>query len=350
MQRIMPLAPAGGALAGVGELAKAAEDANFEGISMSEINNDPMLEMTIAAGSTDRVQLMANVVIAFARSPMTLAMQATALQNYSCGRVILGIGSQIKPHIERRFSMPWSSPAARMREYIMALQSIWHSWETGEKLDFRGDFYTHTLSMPEYVPTVSRPRPKVLLAAVGEGMTRVAGAVADGVIIHPFTTSRYLHEVTLPALRRGAEESGRSIDEFDIAGSPFVISGRTDDEIAAARERVRSRIAFYGSTPAYRPVLAVHGWEELGVSLNAMSKSDDSHRWDRMADLVPDDVLNAFAVQGQPALAGEEIVRRFGSVFEYLCINPNGVSGIDTLGEVMDAIKASGDRLGGSAW
>lgn len=341
MKMILPITTPNGGLDGIAAAALRAEQAGYEGVSISEINNDPMLQVTVAASSTTQACLMTNIVVAFARSPMTLATQATAVHEYSGGRLILGLGSQIKPHIEKRFSMPWSSPADRMAEYVSALHAIWHAWATADKLDFRGQFYTHTLMIPEYAPAVEFPWPEVFVAAVGERMTEVAGATADGLILHPFTTPRFLHEVTIPALRRGRHKGGRSEAAVQIAGSPFVISGQTDEEIARAREKVRLRIAFYGSTPAYRPVLALHGWEELGEELNAMSKTSDPQRWQRMGEIVPDHVVHTFAPEGRPDQVAGEVVRRFGSDISHLSINSNGVEDPDTLFEVMSEIRAS---------
>lgn len=192
MRVAVPLAVPQDALKHVAEVAKRAEAAGMDGVSYGEMASDPMLHLTVASGVTSRVQLMTNIIVAFARSPMVLAVQARSLQDYSGGRLILGIGSQIKPHIERRFSMPWSSPAARMAEYIAAMRAIWYSWETGEKLNFRGDYYTHTLMTPMFTPRSDFPAPKIFLAAVGERMTETAGAAADGILIHPFSTARYI--------------------------------------------------------------------------------------------------------------------------------------------------------------
>lgn len=341
MKMILPLSAHGVGLERVPTLASEAEAAGFDGVSISEIDSDPMVQMTLAARETSHVQLMTNIVVAFARSPMTLATQATAIQEYSEGRLVLGLGSQIKPHIERRFSMSWSAPAARMSEYVQALRAIWHSWQTGERLNFEGEFYTHTLMIPEYAPTVRQPRPAVFIAAVGERMTAVAGAVGDGVILHPFTTPRFIREVTIPALERGAQSASRPPGDVQVTATPFVISGRSDQEIAESRELVRLRIAFYGSTPAYRPVLQLHGWEDLGDELNRMSKTDDPDRWNRMGTLVSDEVLNTFAIEGSPDDVGGAIVERFGSLIDIFSVNQKGIADPATLMHVMDAVRTS---------
>ena len=207
---------------------------------------------------------------------MTLANVGYDLQQYSGGRFILGLGSQIKPHIDKRFSMPWSHPAARMREFVLAMRAIWACWNEGEKLDFRGEFYTHTLMTPFFNPGPNpHGVPKVFLAAVGERMTEVAGEVCDGMLVHGFTTERYLQEVTLPALERGYAAGGRKRDEFELSIPAFVVTGENDEAIEQADAAVRQQIAFYGSTPAYRPVLDLHGWGDLQDELNVLSKQGE---------------------------------------------------------------------------
>lgn len=348
MRAVLPLPSGSGALADTARFARAAEGAGAEVLSVSEIDNDPMLQLTVAAGVTKRMRLMSNIVVAFARSPMTLATQAAALQEYSGGRLILGLGSQIKPHIERRFSMPWSAPSRRMGEYVRALKAIWSSWSTGERLSFDGEFYRHTLMIPEFVPTLTYEPPKIFLAAVGERMTEVAGRHAEGVIIHSFATEKYISEVMVPALRRGAEAAGRTVSDLSVVATPFVIAADTDEGIASAREQVRRRIAFYGSTPAYRPVLAVHGWDELGVALTEMSKTADPARWEKMGRLVDDDVLAAFAVEGAPESVGALVVRRLGVSANHVNINPNGIADLDTMLRVMTSIESAAEMAGKS--
>jgi probable F420-dependent oxidoreductase len=227
---------------------------------------------------------------------------------------MLGLGSQIKPHIEKRFSMPWSHPAARMRELILAMRSIWSSWNEGTKLDFTGDFYTHTLMTPFFNPGPNRyGPPKVFLAAVGELMTTVAGEVADGLLAHGFTTERYLREVTMPALERGLASSGRRRDDVQVSYPAFVVTGTTEAEMADAARAVRAQIAFYGSTPAYRPVLELHGWGDMQTELNTLSKQGE---WMKMAELIDDDVLNAFAVVCEPEDVPARIMTRVGDVVD----------------------------------
>lgn len=338
----LPLSSPTGALADVADMARDAEAQEFDGVSYSEVVSDPMLHLTIAAGVTQRVDLLTNIVVAFARSPMTLAVQGRALQDYSGGRLTLGLGSQIKPHIERRFSMPWSAPAPRMAEFISAMRAIWNSWATGEKLNFQGDFYSHTLMTPMFTPPRNFPAPKVLLAAVGEKMTETAGRTADGMLLHPFTTERYVREATLPALMRGRRASGAPEADPEIVSSGFVVTGHTEEELAASKIVVRRQIAFYGSTPAYRPVLALHGLGDLADELNLLSKSDDADRWVTMGELIDDDTLALFAAVGSPAEAAKELLTRYGDVATRYSINNVGVPTPELRLEVAKALQVAG--------
>jgi probable F420-dependent oxidoreductase len=287
-----------GAIGGLGQAGKAAaaqEARGYDGIWTAETSHDPFLPLAVAAEHTISVDLGTSIAVAFARNPMTLAQTSWDLQAQS-GRFILGLGSQIRAHITRRFSMPWSHPAARMREMVLAIRAIWASWNDDAKLDFQGDFYTHTLMTPFFNPG---PNPhgdaRIFLAAVGERMTEVAGEVADGLICHGFTTRRYVQEVTIPTIERGRAKAGKSLDGFELSGPMFIVTGRDEPEMATAATAVRQQIAFYGSTPAYRPVLELHGWGDLQDELNRMSKQG---QWKEMGELVDDDMLNAFAVVG----------------------------------------------------
>lgn len=304
----------GNDLATAAESARKAEDAGFDAVWASETNHDPLLPLVIAAEHTDRLGLGTSIVVAFGRSPMTLAASAWDLNAFSKGRLLLGLGSQIKPHIEKRYSMPWSHPAPRMREFISAMRAIWDCWQNGTKLDFRGEFYTHTLMTPFFDPGPSEyGAPKVLLAAVGEGMTRVAAEVADGMLVHGFTTERYLREVTLPAIETGLASAGRSRSDFQLSYPAFIVTGETEEAVAAAADGTRKQIAFYASTPAYRGVLELHGWGGLQPELNTLSKKGD---WDGMGRLITDDILDAFAVVGTPEEVPAGLHRRFGDVID----------------------------------
>ena len=295
------------------DAAAAIETAGYDGLWVGETKHEPFLQLLQAAEATDRITIGTAIAIAFARSPMTLAHSAFDLAAYSRGRFVLGLGSQVRPHIERRFSMPWSHPAARMRELVLALRAIWAGWQDGTKLDFRGEYYTHTLMTPFFSPEPHEfGPPPVYLAGVGERMTEVAGEVCDGFFFHPFTTDRYLREVTLPALTRGRAKAGRDgLDGFTIAGPAFTCTGRDDEELAVAIKGTKDQIAFYASTPAYRPVLELHGWGDLQPELTRLSKEG---RWSDMGDVIDDELLHAFAVVGEPHTVGEGLRRRWSDV------------------------------------
>ena len=297
--------------------ARRREKAGYDGLWTSESAHDPFLPLVLAAEHTGQIALGTAIAVAFARSPMQLAYTAHDLQAYSGGRFILGLGSQIKPHIERRFSMPWSHPAPRMREFIMAMRAIWSAWNDGAELSFRGDFYQHTLMTPFFSPLPAPGgAPEVFLAAVGEAMTAVAGEVADGLLVHAFSTERYLREVTLPALGSGLAAAGRSRADVEVSMLAMIATGDTEEEMARAVAGARQQIAFYGSTPAYRGVLWRHGWTGLGDELNALSRSDRDDKWEAMGGLVGDDVLHAFAVVAEPAAVAAQIQHRFGGLVD----------------------------------
>jgi probable F420-dependent oxidoreductase len=305
-----------GGLDKAGPAAAQQEARGYDGIWVPETSHDPFLPLVLAAEHTERLDLATGIVVAFARNPMTLAQVSWDLQAASQGRFILGLGSQIKPHITRRFSMPWSSPAARMREMILAIRAIWESWNQGTKLDFRGDFYSHTLMTPFFNPG---PNPhgdaRVFLAGVGELMTQVAGEVADGFLCHGFTTRQYLDEVTLPNLAKGRAKAGKAMDGFQLAGPMFVVTGRDEAEMAEAAKGVKGQIAFYGSTPAYRPVLELHGWGDLQEELNRLSKEG---RWAEMGDLIDDEMLATFAVVAPLDEVAGALKERWGDVLDRL--------------------------------
>ena len=260
----------------------------------AEINHDPFLPLVLAAEHTDTIELGTSIAVAFARTPMTVANVAWDLQAYSKGRFNLGLGSQIQRHIENRFSMPWSRPVRRMREFVLALHEIWSCWQNGTRLSFEGEFYTHKLMTPMFTPEpLAHGVPKVFVAAVGEAMTEMSGEVADGLLAHAFTTKRYFEEVTTPALLRGLERSGRKRGDFQVSCPLFVVTGNDDAELAANAVGTRKQIAFYASTPAYRKVLDLHGWGDLQTDLHRLSHAGE---WDQMGSLIDDEILNEFAV------------------------------------------------------
>ncbi len=322
--------------------AKEVEAAGYAGAWTAETAHDPFLPLLLAAEHTDTLEIGTSIAVAFARNPMTLANTAWDLQAYSRGRFILGLGSQIKPHITKRFSMEWSHPAARMREMVLAMRAIWNTWLTGDKLDFRGEFYTHTLMTPFFTPNAKEldgfGPPKVFLAGVGELMTEVAGEVCDGFLCHGFTTEKYLREVTIPALERGRAKAGKTMEGFEIVGPSFVVTGVDDAELDAAAAGTRQQIAFYGSTPAYRNVLDIHGWGGLQDELNALSKQGE---WERMGTLIDDEMLNTFAVVGSPEDIAPELSRRYGDVISRINFYAPYASDPDRWSAVMAALRAA---------
>ena len=254
----------------------------------------PSCRSCLPPNTPTRIELGTSIAVAFARNPMTVANVGWDLQAYSGGRFILGLGSQVQAHIEKRFSMPWSRPVGRMREFVAALREIWSCWRDGTKLRFEGDFYTHKLMTPMFTPEPQPyPFPKVFVAAVGEAMTEMCGEVADGLLAHAFTTKRYFEEVTTPALLRGMARSGRRRSDFELSCPIFVVTGDSEDELSARALGTRKQIAFYGSTPAYRKVLELHGWGELHTELHRLSRQGE---WDVMGSLIDDEILDAFAV------------------------------------------------------
>lgn len=300
----------------VPEGARTLESQGFDGMVTFETSNDPFFPLVLAAEHTQRIELMTSIAVAFARNPMVVAGIGNDLQALSKGRFILGLGSQIKPHIIKRFSQPWSHPAARMREFILAMRAIWDCWYEGEELAFRGDFYTHTLMTPMFTPTNnSHGPPRVVLAAVGPKMTEVAGEVADGMLVHSFSTPKYLRDVTMPAIERGLAAGGRKREDFEICCPAFVVSGTDEKEWEASRTSVTRQIAFYGSTPAYKAVLESHGWGELQAELNALSKQG---QWEEMGTRVTDEILEQFAVVAEPQRIAAELKKRFGGTIDRL--------------------------------
>jgi len=321
--------------------AAASEAAGYSGVWTAETAHDPFFPLLLAAGHTSSIELGTSIAVAFARNPMTLANVGWDLQAYSRGRFILGLGSQIKPHITKRFSMEWSRPAARMREMILAIRAIWDCWSNGTPLQFRGEFYTHTLMTPFFTPDrrdlEGIGHPRIFLAGVGELMTEVAGEVCDGFICHGFTTERYLREVTIPALERGRARAGKSMDGFEIVGPSFVVTGTDEAEMAAASSATRQQIAFYGSTPAYRGVLELHGWGELQDELNGLSKKGE---WKKMGESIDDSVLDAFAVVGAPEEIAPELGRRYGDVISRITFYAPYASDPDRWARVLADLRA----------
>ncbi len=295
-----------------GPAAQAAEAAGFDAVMTVELGHDPFTPLAFAALATQRVELTPSVAVAFPRSPTVLASQAWDLQAASHGRFVLGLGSQVKGHNERRFGIPWTPPAPRMRDYVRALRALWTCWETRGRLNFESPHYKLTLMTPDFSPEpTGLPMPAVTIAAVGEAMLRVAGQVGDGVRLHPLCSRRYLEEVCMPQISEGMRRSGRNRAHFDVHGGGFIATGPDEATVAEAMQKVRRRIGFYGSTRTYLPILALHGLQELGAKLHRMSVEG---RWEQMAAAVPEDVVRIFAACGTYGEIAGEIERRFGGV------------------------------------
>ena len=293
----------------VGPVAAQLEQAGYDGAYTFEGQCDPFISVAAAAMSTEKMELMTSIAVAFARNPMNLAYLGNDLQNLSGGRFILGLGTQVKAHIERRFSMPWSKPASRMREMVLAIKTIWDCWQTGERLKFEGEFYNHTLMLPIFSPQPNAYGvPKIFIAGVGPLMTEVAAEVGDGYFMHPFNTGKSMDELSLAAIDRGLARSGKSREEYTVSAQVVTATGLDEESMQAALASARNQIAFYASTPAYLPVLKCHGWEDLQVEANKLTRAGN---WMELSRLIDDDILNTFAVVGTPAEVAQKIVARY---------------------------------------
>ena len=308
-------------LQAVGAAARDVEQRGYDGISTQENRHNPFLPLAVAATTTSVLELRTSVAIAFARSPMVAANLGWDLQQASNGRFVLGLGSQVKGHNVRRFSVPWSPPAPRMREYVRAIRAIWNCWQTGEALDYAGEHYQFSLMTPNFTPEpLNCPLPVIHIAAVGPATMRVAGAECDGVMLHPFCTRKYLDNVVMPTLDDALASTGRPREQFEISGGGFIASGADDAAVEKMTQWVRMRIGFYGSTPSYWPVLAQHGLEDLGHKLIEMSKKG---QWDAMTQEIPDDVLRLFCAVGRHDEIAAAIETRFGGVADVIAADEN---------------------------
>lgn len=313
------------------------EKLGIDGLKTSELAHDPFLPFAAAATVTERAELATGIAIAFARSPMTVATMANDLQRSSGGRFVLGLGSQVKGHNERRFSVPWSPPAPRLKEYVEALRAIWRCWEKGEKLNFHGDHYRFDLMTPVFSPKpAGMPMIPVTLAAVGAAMIRLAARVADGVRLHSFCTRKYMTETLLPELENGWAKSGMKRQNFEIVGGGYVVTGPDDETVSKQFEWVRERLAFYGSTRTYLPVWEAHGEEELGFKLHDMSKKG---QWKEMAKQLSDDHVRLFVAVGKHDEIVDAIKTRYDGVSDTVYVNQ--VPGIDPQvpADLIDEIK-----------
>ncbi len=325
----------------VPDAARAAEAAGYDGLTTAENKHDPFLPLAVAAVGTERIGLATSVAIAFARSPMVVANASWDLQVASRGRFVLGLGPQIRAHNERRFSVAWSPPAPRLREYVQALRAIWTAWESGARLAYEGAHYRFTLMPPYFVPpSLHLPMVPVTLAAVGPNTLRLAGEVANGVRLHPFCTRAYLEREILPRLGEGFARTGRGRESFEIVGGGFVATGADDAAVARAIEVARGRIAFYGSTPAYWPVLEMHGLGDLGRKLNAMTRAE---QWGEMAGEVGDEVVALFTAIGRWDRLEAAVAARFGGAVDAIAVAP----GLPA--EVVADLRRIPTRFGGFA-
>jgi len=322
-----------------GAAARRLELLDYDGAFTFEGPHGPFFPLLLAAEHTERIELMTNIAVAFARSPMDLAQIANDLQLASEGRFILGLGSQIRPHIEKRFSMPWGHPVARMRELVEAIRAIHRCWNEGARLDFRGDFYTHTLMTPFFAPGPNPfGAPPIFIAALGPHMTAMAAEVGDGLLVHPFNSERFVREHATPSVARGLARAGRSRDEFTVAVTTIVATGRDEQEMKDADAGVRRLLSFYGSTPAYRVTLEAHGWGDLQTELNALSKQG---RWDEMTGLIDDDVLDTLAVRGVPASVGGRVHERYGDVADRISFSMPYEPTAECMDEVLAGFRAA---------
>jgi probable F420-dependent oxidoreductase len=292
----------------------------------------------VAAPSTRHVQLATSVTIAFPRSPTTLAYGTRNLQDLSDGRFSLGLGTQVRGHIVRRFGSTWDSPGPRLREYVEALQAIWSCWQGERPLDYRGRFYHLTLMTPEFTPGPTPHPLRVHLAAINRYNIQTAGTLASGLRLHSFNTAAYLRDVIWPTVHEAAERTGRSLADFEMIGGGFLASGPTDEAVHAAREKVRRRVAFYASTPAYAPILEHHGWHELGPALRALIAEG---RWDDLHTQVTDDVLDHFCMAGTYDTIADRVRERLGGLVDRVSLPlPDDAPLNDGLGRAVEALKA----------
>ncbi|HVY15207.1 MAG TPA: TIGR03617 family F420-dependent LLM class oxidoreductase [Rhodopila sp.] len=328
-----------------GTAARQAEEDGFDSVQSNEIKHDPFAPLAFAALATERVQLVTSVAIAFPRSPMIVANQAWDLHTHAKGRFVVGLGSQVKAHNERRFSVPWVAPAARLGEYVESLRAIFRCWEHKERLNYQGKYYTFSLMTPEFAPPPQGlPLPPVAVAAVGPLMLKTAARVADSVRLHSFATREYLEKVVRPLLAEELAAHGKSFEHFEITGGGFVATGPDAAAVKEALEKVRYRVAFYGSTPAYRGVFDLHGVSDLGVKLTEMSKTG---QWDRMAAEIPDDVLDLFVARATYDDLPTAIEKRYGGVVDTVTIDFTPGTSTATRRDVVAAIQKIPGRFQG---
>lgn len=301
-------------LGDVGQLAAQSEEEGYDGLWTLEATRDPFIPLFLAAEHTREIELATSIAVAFARNPMTIASVARELQDFSAGRATLGLGPQIKAHIERRYGMPGDRPVDRMREFVNAVRAIWECWNEGTKLDVQGEFYTHTLMPPLFrMDPSDYPSPPIVLAGVGPRMTSLAGEVGDGFVAHSFTSESYLRSVTVPRLQEARSKAGKSMDGFEMRSVVLVATGHTEQQFERSVSQVRNWLAFYGSTPAYAPVLEHHNWGDLHTELLGLSKNGG---WKEMPSLIDDEVLNTLAFVGPPHEIGPKVCARYDGLLD----------------------------------
>ncbi len=275
-------------------LAEKIDALGVDGLWTTETSHNPFLPLTHAAAHSKRTQIGTAIAIAFARSPMVTAQLAWDLAEQSDGRFILGLGTQVKAHIVRRFSSVWDSPGPRLRDYILSMRAIWDCWQNNKPLKYEGEFYKFSLMTPFFAPApMKHSNIPVFIAGVNPYLCKLAGELCQGLHVHPFHTAKYLREIAIPNVEQGAKEAGRSRSDVELTCAIFVVTGANQKEIEINKNSVKAQIAFYASTPSYDIVLETHGWEELGKRLNVMSREG---RWMEMADLISDEMLEEFAV------------------------------------------------------
>lgn len=318
-------------------LYKELEDIGYDGGFSFEAKHDPFLALAVAAEHTTTLRLGTAIAIAFSRTPMNLANLGYDMQSISGGRFVLGLGSQVRPHIEKRFSSIWSHPAERMREIVLAIKAIWACWEGQAPLNFEGRFYRHTLMIPAFNPGPNPyGPPPIFTGGFGPKMTAVAGEVAEGFIAHPFNTRRSLLENTLPALQAGLAKSGRQRSDIEVMCATLIVTADTEEGLEVSKNAAKKQLAFYGSTPAYLPTLAVHGWEDLHAELNRLSKTG---RWDEMTSLIGDDVLNEIAVVGSRQEIAAKLTARLDGIADSVSLTHNRCPDPGHWADVVRALK-----------
>lgn len=327
----------------LGKEARRAEAVGVDGFAIPEITGDPLLNAAVAAQATEHIQVRTGIAVAFPRSPMVLAEQAWAIHRNSGGRFALGLGTQVKAHNERRFSTPWKAPRSRLIEYVESLRAIWRCWELGERLDYQGDHYQFSLMTPEFTPPKSNlPMVPVYLAAVRPRTIESAAAIADGLRLHGFCTKKYLQEVVWPAIERGLQSAGRPRSSLDVCGGGFIMTGPDEETLMKNREWVRYRVAFYGSTPAYLPVMSLHGWDDLAQKLNQMSRTG---QWKKMAAEVPDDLVDEFGVFATYENLPKAIEERFGGISDTVEFGFEADTDPDYARSIIEQVHQIGSRF-----